>query len=459
MRKIDTTEHVCKLCGSIQTVGGIRTHIQTKHPDYNTEKYVAEFGEFRPKKLKDIAESELNHIVCKECNEKFPSYKKLAHHMKKHNLTFDEYHVKHTFNGKHPRCKCGCGSPVKILKSGIIDKNGNRTWAREFLSGHNTCMQAGVQTRSIESKMKMRQSAINRMERDGHRFSPEISSAQKEIFEYISTLSDGFEQGNTSLLYGKEIDILNQTLKIGVEYNGLYFHSDKFRDRKYHLVKMEEMNSLGYRLVYIWEDWWIRKQDIVKSMLSSILMKIQTRIFARNCEVREITDEEAKVFLHHNHIQGSSVSKVRIGLFYNNELISVMTLGKLRKTLGTSHRDSHWELLRFASKLNVMVVGGASKLLKYFIQSYHPERIISYANRDWSMGGVYERLGFSFIGMTEPGYFYAKGKRRFSRSQFTKDKLIKTGGDPKKSEYQIMNERGYIRIWDTGNLKYEWNRP
>lgn len=455
MRKIDTTEHACKLCGSIQTVGGIRTHIQTKHPEYNTEKYVAEFGEFRPKKLKDIAESVLSNIMCRECGEKFPSYKKLAHHIKKHNLTFDTYHVKHTFNGKHPLCKCGCGSPVQILKSGVINKDGNRTWAREFLSGHNTSMQVGVQTRTHESKMKMRIRAIERMEREGRRFSPKLSSGQQEIHQYISEICSGFNVGDTTLLHGREIDLINHELKIGIEYNGLYFHSDKYKNRRYHISKMKEMEDIGYRLIYIWEDWWVRKQDIVKSMLSSIFGKNVIRIYARKCTVREISDETAKIFLHHNHIQGSSVSKIRLGLFFNDELVSVMTFGSLRRTLGMNSTQGHWELLRFCSKLNTTVVGGASKLLQYFIKSNYPKRIISYANRDWSIGGVYKQMGFSFVGMTEPGYFYAKGKRRFSRSQFTKDKLVKSGGDKTKSESLIMSERGYMKIWDTGNLKYE----
>lgn len=458
MRKTDTTEHICKLCGSNQTVGGIRTHLQTKHPEYNTERYVQEFGEFRPKQLKDIEKITSGGILCEECKKIFPSHQRLMYHIKKHGLTFEQYHLKHKFDGKQPLCKCGCGSPVQILKSGVIDKTGNRVWAREFLPGHNTCMQVGVQTRSEASKLKMRQSAINRMEREGRRFSPQTSTAQKEIFEYISELSNQFQQGDTLLLSGREIDLVNHSLKLGIEYNGLYFHSDKYKNRGYHLSKLKEMEKLGYRLIYIWEDWWVRKQDIVKSMLSSILNKTKIRIFARNCEVREITDEQAKIFLHHNHIQGSSVSRIRLGLFHKNELVSVMTFGKLRRTLGTISKEDHWELLRFASKINTTVIGGASKLFSYFVKSYHPVSVISYANRDWSVGNVYEKMGFSFIKMTDPGYFYAKGKRRFSRSQFTKDKLIKSGADKTKSESFIMSERGYMKIWDTGNLKYEWKQ-
>jgi len=458
MRSIDKTEHICKLCGSIQTVGGIRNHIQSKHKDYNTDRYVSEFGEFRPKKINQSQRSMDSNISCDECGMNVVSHKALMHHIQSHNMTFEEYHIKHKFGGIPPLCNCGCGSPVKILKSGILDKDGNRVFAREFLSGHNTSMQVGVQTRSFESKMKMRESAIKRMERDGKRFSPQISSAQKEIYDYICSISDGFTEQDTTLLHGREIDIINHQKKIGIEYNGLYFHSDEYRDRKYHVSKLKEMESIGYRLIYIWEDWWVRKKEIVKSMVSSILGTNKNKIYARNCDIREISDEQVKIFLHHNHIQGASVSKVRIGLFQNDELVSVMTFGSLRKTLGTVAKDNHWEMMRFCSKLNTTVVGGASKLFSYFVNIYNPHCVVSYANRDWSNGNVYKKLGFHFVGTTEPGYFYAKGKRRFSRSQFTKHKLVSEGADETKTESTIMKERGYMKIWDTGNLKYVWNR-
>jgi hypothetical protein len=458
MRSIDKTEHICKLCGSIQTVGGIRNHIQSKHKGYNTERYVSEFGEFRPKKLNLIQKSSESEFSCDECGKKVVSHKELMHHIRVHNMTFEEYHIKHKFDGKHPLCKCGCGSPVNILKSGVLDEKGNRIFAREFLSGHNTSMQVGVQTRSFESKMKMRESAIKRMEREGKRFSPQISSAQKEIYDYICNISDGFIEQDTTLLHGREVDIINHQKKIGIEYNGLYFHSDEYKDRKYHLSKIREMESLGYRLIYIWEDWWVRKKEIVKSMLSSILVGNTQRIYARNCHIQEISDEETRIFLHNNHIQGPSVSKIRIGLFYEHQLISVMTFGSLRKTLGTNAKDGHWEMMRFCSKLNTTVIGGASKLFSFFIKKYNPISVISYANRDWSRGNVYEKIGFNFVGMTEPGYFYAKGKRRFSRSQFTKHKLVSDGADKTKTESTIMKERGYMKIWDTGNLKYVWTR-
>jgi len=454
-RQIDKTPVTCKLCNQIFTVGGFRTHLQNKHKDYNTKKYVDQFGEFRPKIIQENLSDNAGDILCLECGVKFKSHKKLMHHISNHNMNYVDYHIKHSFNGIPPTCKCGCGNNVKIIKGGIVTPNG-RIYARDFLSGHNTALQVGVQSRSFDSRMKMRESAIKRMERDGKRFSPKISTAQQELFEYVNSLKNGFLQNDITLLHGKEIDIINHNLKIGIEYNGLTFHSDKYKNRQYHISKLKEMEYHGYRLIYIWEDWWVRKQEIVKSMIKVLLNKADERIYARKCEIREVGDNEAKIFLNQTHIQGSCVSKVRIGLFYDNELVSIMTFGKLRKVVGHTSKDDNWELLRFSSKLNTVVVGGASKLLNNFILKYKPIRILSYANRDWSLGNMYTKIGFTFSGNTEPGYFYAKGKRRFNRFQFAKHKLIGMGYDENKTESQIMNEIGYMKIWDTGNSKFEW---
>lgn len=455
MRQVDKTPVICKVCGEEYTAAGFRSHIQHRHK-MNTDMYVSKYGEFRPKVIRENELDSTGDFSCGECDTRFKSHKKLMHHITTHGLNYTAYHVKHSFSGKHPTCDCGCGFPVKIIKGGIIE-NGVRVYARKFLSGHNTSTQVGVQTRTHASRMKMRQSAVNRIKRNNNRFSPITPKAELEIKEYVNTVYGGFDSSDSTLLYGREVDMVNHEIKLGIEYNGMYFHSDKFRDRQYHLSKMKEMETIGYRLIYIWEDWWVRRQEIVKSMLSAILGKTQNKIHARLCTVREIDDKTAREFLRQTHIQGECVSKVRLGLFYGDTLVSVMTFGGLRRYLGNKNVAGSWELLRFSTKLHTTVTGGASKLFTFFIRNYMPKYILSYANRDWSNGVVYGHLGFSLIGETPPGYFYCKGKRRFSRSMFTKDKLIRDGFDANKSESLIMNERGYMKIWDTGNLKFEWH--
>jgi hypothetical protein len=241
---------------------------------------------------------------------------------------------------------------------------------------------------------------------------------------------------------------------LGIEFNGLYWHSDIYKDKNYHLDKTKLANSKGYRLIHIFEDEWINKEDIVKSIINNKLNIIDKKIYARNCEIREVKPKESSIFLEKNHIQGKINSFIKLGLYYNNELVSLMTFGKLRKSLGSNSKDGDFEMYRFCNKLNYSIVGGASKLFKYFINNFGVNKIVSYSDNRYFDGSLYEKLGFIYNGETKPSYWYAKNINRYHRFKFRKDVLVKDGYDPNKTEKEIMKERGYNRIYDCGNKKW-----
>jgi len=255
----------------------------------------------------------------------------------------------------------------------------------------------------------------------------------------------------------KEIDIYLPELKIGFEYNSLYYHCENFVDEYYHYNKTEIAEEMGINLVHIYEDDWLYKQDIVKSRILNIISKTSNKIFARKCEIREIENNQLVVdFLNINHIQGFVGSKFKIGLFYDNELVSLMTFGSLRVSMGQDSVDGSYEMLRFCNKLNTNVIGGASRLFKYFFDKYKPIEIISYADRSWSIGELYLKLGFKLIHKTKPNYYYIVDGIRRHRFNFRKDKLVKEGADPNKTEHEIMLERGLFRIYDSGSYKFQF---
>jgi hypothetical protein len=198
-----------------------------------------------------------------------------------------------------------------------------------------------------------------------------------------------------------------------------------------------------------------------------MMKKTKTKIFARNCEIKKITNDEKDKFLSENHMQGKSIDKIRYGLFNNNELVSVMSFSSERKALGNKKKEENsFELIRFANKKNINVVGAFSKLLKAFIKIEKPKKIISYADMRWSgmdyKNTVYFKNGFSFIDYTKPNYFYMEKKdylKRMHRFSLRKDILLKKFPDanPEKSEWQIAMKNGYDRIWDCGNMKFVIN--
>lgn len=282
-----------------------------------------------------------------------------------------------------------------------------------------------------------------------------ISKGEEEI---ISTLNcNDVTTHNRSILCGKEIDIYIPSLKLGIEYDGLRWHSEIFnKDTNYHLSKTEECERQGIRLIHIFEDEWQYKRDIVKSRLLNLIGKTPNKIYARKCVIKEVDSHTASKFLDENHIQGTCNSSYRYGLYYNDELVSIMTFGKLRKNLGSADKDGYYELLRFCNKLNTAVVGGASKLFMHFLKEKKPTNVISYADRRWSNGNLYEKLGFTLNHKSKPSYFYVVNDKRENRFKYRKDVLVKEGYDSSKTEHQIMLERGIYRIYDCGCLVYEY---
>jgi len=280
------------------------------------------------------------------------------------------------------------------------------------------------------------------------------SCMESDIFNLINNNTNNkILKNDKTLIKPYELDIYIPELKLAFEFNGLFWHNENNIGASYHLNKTEKCESKGVQLIHIWEDDWLYKQEIVKSMILNKLNKIQNKIYARKCKIKEINDNKLiKEFLEKNHIEGFIGSKIKIGLFYNGELVALMTFGNRKIS-----NEIEFELLRFCNKLNSNVIGGASKLFKYFINKYIPKKIITYANRSFSQGKLYENLGFKFVNYTSSNYYYIINRKRHHRFNFRKDILVKQGFDKSKTEHEIMLSRNYYRIYDCGNLKFELN--
>ena len=286
--------------------------------------------------------------------------------------------------------------------------------------------------------------------------SKSISGLQTQLFNFIKeNYNDEILVSDRKIIKPYEIDIFLPKLKLGFEFNGLYWHSENIKGKKYHYNKTKISNEKDINLFHIYEDDWNYKQDIIKSMILNKLNMTKYKIFARKCKIKEIKDNSlVKIFLNKNHLQGHVNSSIKLGLYYNKELVSLMTFGKLRKPLGSKNINNSFEMLRFCNKLNTNVIGSASKLFNYFIKNYEYDNIISYANKSHSTGNLYYKLGFKFMNETVPNYYYVIDNIRNYRFNFRKDILVKKGYDKNKTEKEIMYELGYYRIYDSGNLKF-----
>jgi len=279
-----------------------------------------------------------------------------------------------------------------------------------------------------------------------HNIKMKIPTSGQEIFirEFLDSIGIYYEQNYKSL--GKELDFYIPEKRIAIELNGIYWHCElQGKTKNYHLEKTELCEKNNIQLLHFWDIEVNGKPEIVKSMIKSKL-GLTKRIFARKCLIKEIGSKEAVSFLELNHLQGGIHSRKCLGLYHDDELVSVATLSKPRFT-----KKYDWELIRFATKLNTTVIGGLSKLMKYVNGT-----VISYANRRWSTGNVYDKCGFTFVQDTDPSYYWTGDfKSLFNRMKFQKHKLKDF---PTycitKSERQIMEEMGYTRVWDCGNKVY-----
>ena len=287
----------------------------------------------------------------------------------------------------------------------------------------------------------------------------QISKGEDELSEFISSLGFTVKRRERNIIKPYEIDILVEEKMIGVEFDGLIWHSERFSEPKSQLNKTELAQNAGYRLIHVFEDEWLKKKEIVKSRLKSIFGVTDKKIFARKCDVREMKVEESRKFLDENHLQGNTGATDRFGLYCKNELVAVMTFGKQRKSLGGKSTEGVYELVRFCPKMGISVVGGASKLLKHFIRTRCPKKIITYADKRWSDGELYFALGFQWTHDSKPNYFYVVNHSRENRFKYRKDRLIAEGYDPSKSEHEIMLERGVYRIYDCGAMVFEKTFP
>ena len=328
----------------------------------------------------------------------------------------------------------GLANMSQEKKKARIEKMRN-TWARK----------------SDAEKLEIYKKQTKSKEKNG---SMRSSSGEKELKTFIEEL--GFETkryisgcGDTRF----ELDIFVPSLNVAIEYNGAYYHSTNGinkRIKTYHYNKSMFANKMGIELIHVWEDQWLNQRSLIETILKSRLGVLkENRIYARKCVVKEIASDVYRVFCEKNHIQGYRFASVKLGLFYNDELVQIASFNKVRN-LGKQNRTEEWEWIRGCPASLNSVVGGTSKLFKYFVKNYNPNSVLCYA--DWNLfnGKGYEECGFKFTGYTGPDKFYIKN--RGDRSRLSRNPY-------KYAEHKDLVKKNVLfECYGAGSKRFVWTR-
>lgn len=268
-----------------------------------------------------------------------------------------------------------------------------------------------------------------------------VSYFEEELYSFLVSelgIANIIKNTTNVLGNGQEIDLYLPDFKVGIEFNGTYWHSDVFKEQKYHLNKSLIAESKGIHLIHIYEYEWLNPifKNKLKCFLTTLLLhNTVKKVYARNCTIRQISNKESSALNNSNHFQNHRDARLTYGLFYKNELIQLMSFSK--------HKKYEWEIIRSCSKANYLVVGGVSRLFTQFIRDNNPNQIFSYCDFNKFTGISYEKLGMKFIGNTVPDMKYIIGGQVVNRQP---------------SNYQELKNKFDARIYGAGSKKYLWER-
>ena len=264
---------------------------------------------------------------------------------------------------------------------------------------------------------------------------------------------------NNDIKYEREflLQKYSYDFKVGntlIEINPTATHNTYFSpygknriDTNYHRDKSELARDSGYNVIHVFD--WDDTDKVVQ------LLKDRVTVYARNCDIRVVSDVDTNNYLDIYHLQWTCRGqKIRLGLYYNNQLVSLMTFGKSR-----FNKNCEYELLRYCSHYNV--VGGAEKLFKYFVDNYKPSSIVSYCDTSKFNGKVYDMLGFKIDTINSPScHWYSVKENRHITDNLLRmqgyDRLFKENHGKGTSNEELILARGYLPVYDCGQSTYIW---
>ncbi|MDY5929904.1 MAG: hypothetical protein SPJ27_07710 [Candidatus Onthovivens sp.] len=399
--------------------------IQNKIIEQNLKQYGVKYNTQRSDMIKKTKETKLK----RHGDSNYNNREKLKQ------TCLERYGVEHPNQTQMPNEIYNILHDKNLLESKILSLNEkDRT-----LINLKNLLNYNVSTIGIYVKLHGLDSLIN--------YSNVKSDSENKIINFLNKNNIVFEKNNRYILNGKELDIYIPDYNVAIEYNGTYWHSSLYKDKNYHYNKSKLCEEKGIRLIHIWEYEWEneRQRPILENIILSACGKIQNKIYARNCKIEIRESKNMKQFFEENNIQGFRGGKFAICLIYNNKVVMSYIMGKAFFGKG----KYEWEVIRGATKLGCSVIGGASKIWKYFKNNYNPQSCVYYVDYNYFNGQSIQYLdNFKFI-KTQPSF----------KNWWRIENKIKNRDPLHHKEIKELEKEGLvIPIYNAGTKVYVWEK-
>ena len=284
----------------------------------------------------------------------------------------------------------------------------------------------------------------------------QTSKGEQEVLDLFQSLEEVDPQHRVKGLLSNpriELDIYAPEKKVAIEFNGVYWHSSKFKDKDAHHTKFKLAVEAGIKLVQVWEDDWNLRRPIVEEHLKQVLgVSTLPKIAARKTKVVEVPYSVAKDFLNANHIQGAAGAAFHLSLQYEEDVVALASFKR--------RSDGDLELVRYATSANVQ--GGHSKLVTYVERNYTYNQLVTFADLTFGSGELYRKTGWVEDKFLSPDYQYLVGGQRIHKFNY---RLKRFREDPDlqyvagMSESQLAELNGLLRVYDAGKIRFVKKHP
>lgn len=273
------------------------------------------------------------------------------------------------------------------------------------------------------------------------------SKGEIDLFEYLDVNN---KIANDRSTIGKEIDIFLPDFSLGIEFNGMYWHSEqKGKDKYYHFNKTVDSENNGIRLIQVYDKEWYEKKEVVLSHINRFIGKSKI-INSSDLDIIEISKPLFNNFIKINSfIDVDHFSKLVFGAYYNNELIAVVNFSNIN--------SNECELRKFVIKNGFDIAGNILK--KIIDDKIHNKIVYYFQDRRYNSYIDVDKIiqnGFEFQGVTEPSDYYFKNNVFMSSSHIFKniDTYI-VDYDNALTINENLEINGFLKIWDCGKLVFK----